>query len=113
LVDDLRLRPSTLQPIFIRGGRIECLDVKILNVGAVIGKAPSDAVVVADDDHWCTGQGEAFGVPAGRSDVNLIPDGWNGELEMGVIRQQGLPGGGMGATHDPVVAAKTSAHLAL
>ena len=74
LVDDLRLRPRALHAILIRRGRIKRLNVKILNVGAVIGEAPGDAVVVADDDHGGTGQGEPFDIPARCGEVNFIPD---------------------------------------
>ena len=73
-VDDLRLCPRALYSIRIRRSWIERLDVKVLNVGAVIGEAPGDAIVVADDDHRRSGQGEAFDVPAGCGEMNFVPD---------------------------------------
>src|SRR5260370_2606752 len=45
--------------------------------------------------------------------MNFVPDRRNGELEMSVVGKQGLAGGGMGATDDPVVATEALANLVL
>jgi len=74
-VIDLRFLPSAVDAVFIRSGWVEGFDVQILYICAVVGKSPSDAVVVTDDDQRCAGQSESLYVPAGRGDVDFVPDG--------------------------------------
>src|SRR6266700_2224051 len=113
LVGDLRFRPRALYAVPIRGGGVECFDVKILNVGAVISEAPGDTVVMADDDHRRAGQREAFDVPARCGEMNLVPDRRYRELEMRVIGEQGFPSHGVGAAYYPVVADKALPNFGL
>ena len=110
-VENLGPCPCAFYTILIRGGRVERLDVKILNVGAVIGEAPGDVVVVADDDHRRAGKRESLNVPARRREVNLVPDGRDHQLKVRVIGKQRLAGGRVCATHDPIVAAKALANI--
>jgi hypothetical protein len=84
-------------------------DVDVLDVGAEVGEAPGDVVVVADDDEGKAGDGDAGGVesPGGEGglEIGLVPDAGEGEGEMHVVGEQGLAGGGVGAGDDEVVGA--------
>ncbi len=40
-------------------GAAEVLDVEVLDIGAEVGEAPGDMVVVADDDEGGAGEGDA------------------------------------------------------
>ncbi len=113
-VDVLCFSPSTLgiDPIVVARGN-KRFDVKILNICSVIGESPRDAIVVANDNHRRARQSEAFDVPARRSQVHLVPDGRDGKLEMSIVGKQRLPGGGMCAAHNPVVAPESLANLIL
>ena len=102
---------ASLHAILVRRGGTERFDVKILDVGAVIGEAPGDAVVVADDDHGRAGQCKAFDVPAGCGEMNFVPDRGNSKFEMSVVGQQRLAGGGVRATYNPIVAAEALANF--
>ena len=63
-IEQLRLHPFSVDAIFVGRGGIERFDVEILNVGAIVGEAPGDAIVVTDDDEGCARKREAFYVPA-------------------------------------------------
>src|SRR6267154_6499809 len=74
-VIDLRFFPSAWDAVFIRRGWVEGFDVQILDIRAVVGKAPSDAIVVTDDDQRRAGQSESLHVPARSRDMDFVPDG--------------------------------------
>src|SRR5882762_4578022 len=112
-VIDLRFLPSAVDAVFIRCGWVESLDVQILYIRAVVGKAPSDAVVVADDDQRCAGQSESLYVPAGGGDVDFVPDGRKPKFQVGVVGQQRLTISSMCAVDHPVVAAQALANFLL
>ena len=84
-VENLGSDPGAVDAVFVGRGGIEGFDVKILDIGAVIGEAPGDAIVVADDDEWSAGESDAFGVIAWSAEMNFVPDGRDGEFEMGVV----------------------------
>jgi hypothetical protein len=111
-VEDLRLAPRAVDAILIGRGGIEGFDVEILYVGAIVREAPGNSVVVANDDERSAGQSEAFNVPTGRGEVNFVPDGRNGQLEMCVIGEQWLAACGVRTADDPIVAAEAVADLA-
>src|SRR6185437_11792516 len=77
-VKNLGLLPSAIHTIFIRRGGIRRLDVQVLHVGAVIGKAPGDAVIVTNDDERRAGESESLGVKTGGAEMDFIPDGRDG-----------------------------------
>ena len=111
LINDLCLGPRALHAVFVGRRGIECLEVKILHIRLIVGEAPGDALVVADNDHRRPRQREAFHVPTRGREVNFVPDGGDHELEMRVVGQQGLAGRGMRAAYHPVVAAEPLANL--
>ncbi len=47
------------------GGAAGVLDVDVLDVGAEVGEAPGDVLVVADDDEGSAGEGDSGGVEGG------------------------------------------------
>jgi hypothetical protein len=69
------------------GGRIDTLDIEILHVEMEIGHAPSDVLVVADDDGRSARDRHAGDVHGWGADVDLIPDAGEGKTQMGIIRQ--------------------------
>src|SRR6266481_6676296 len=107
----LRLGPCAMDAVFLGRGGVEGLDVEILNIGLIIGEAPSNAFVVADDNKRSAGQSEALDVPTRRGEMDLVPDGRNGQLEMRIVGEQWLAGCGVGAADDPIVAAETAANF--
>ena len=89
-------------------GAAGVLDVDVLHVGAEVGEAPGDVVVVADDDEGDAGKGDAgdVEVPVGGGfEVGLVPDAGDAVGEVHVVREERLAGGGVGAGDDPVVGA--------
>ena len=44
--------------------------------------------------------------------MNLVPDGRDGKLQVGIVGEQGFPGSSVSATHDPVVAAQALTNFA-
>ncbi len=112
-VEDLGFRPFAVDLIFVGCGGIEFFDVEVLDVGAVVGEAPGDAIVVSDDDERRAGKSETFCVEIGSGEMNFVPDGRDGKFEMGVVGEKRFAGGGVGAAHDPVVAAEAFANFAL
>src|SRR5256885_10728567 len=92
---------------------MECLYIKVLDVGAVVGETPGDAVIVADDDEGTAGQSKSFDIPAGRCEMRLVPDRRNREFEMRVVGEKRFARGGVRAAYDPVVAAECAANVRL
>src|SRR5579875_1222904 len=84
---------------------VELLDVEVFDIGAEIGKAPGDALIMTDDHVRHAGQGDAGNVEVAGSEVGLVPDIGKGEGQVHIVRQQRLAGSGMGAGNDPVVGA--------
>ena len=64
LVDDLRIYPRAFHAILVWRSRIERLNIEVLHIGAVVGEAPRDVVVVANNDHGCARQSKPLDVPA-------------------------------------------------
>ena len=89
------------------------LDVDVLDVGAEVGEAPGDVVVVADDDEGSAGEGDSGDVEgSGGSwgfEVGLVPDAGDAVGEVHVVGEERLAGGGVGAGDDPVVGAGDAA----
>src|SRR5258708_32245635 len=110
-VEHLRLGPCAMDTVFLGRGGVEGLDVQILNIGLIVGEAPGNAVVVADADKRSGRQSEALDVPTRRGEMDLVPDGRNGQLEMRMVGEQWLAGCGGGAADDPIVAAETAANF--
>ncbi len=86
------------------------LDVDVLHVGAEVGEAPGDVVVVTDDDEGDAGQsdsGDMEGSAGGGGGFQdgLIPDAGYAVREMHVVREERLAGGGVSAGDGPVVRA--------
>src|SRR5439155_24920150 len=105
-VGDLSLLPLTFDAIFVGICWIECLYIKVLDVGTVVGETPGDAVIVADDDKRTAGQSKSFDIPAGRCEMRLVPYGRNREFEMRVVGEKRFARGGVRAADNPVVAAE-------
>ena len=65
-------------------------DVEVLDVGAEVGEAPGDVVVVADDDEGRAGKGDS-GYVEGRAgggrgfEVGLVPDAGDAVGEVHVV----------------------------
>ena len=90
-------------------GAAGVFDEDVLHVGAEVGEAPGDVVVVADDDEGDSGKGDSGDVEVaggGRGfEVGLVPDAGDAVAEVHVVREERLAGGGVGSGDDPVVGA--------
>ena len=114
-VDDLALVeegvPGAVGGLVLGGGAgaAGVLDVEVLHVGAEVGEAPGDVVVVADDDEGIAGEGDSGGVEVaggrGGLEVGCVPDAGDAVVEVHVVREQRLAGGGAGSGDGPVVGA--------
>ena len=96
------------------GGDAGAFDVEVLDVGAEVGEAPGDVVVVADDDEGSAGEGDSGDVEGsaggrGGFEVGLVPDAGDAVGEVHVVREERLAGGGVGAGDGPVVGAGEAA----
>ena len=110
VVDDGCHAPSGDWNSRVGGGDAGALDVDVLDVGAEVGEAPGDVVVVADDDEGSAGESDAGDVEGGAGggggfEVGLVPDAGDAVGEVHVVREERLAGGGVGAGDDPVVGA--------
>jgi hypothetical protein len=90
------------------------LDVDVLNVGAEVGKAPGDVVVVAYDDEGNSGKGDACDVEVctagcGRLEIGLVPNAGDAVGEVHVVREEWLARGGVGTRDGPVIGAGSAA----
>ena len=92
-------------------GAAGVFDVDVLHVGAEVGEAPGDVVVVADDDEGIAGEGDSGGVEVrgGGLEIGLVPDAGDAVGEVHVVGEERLAGGGAGAGDDPVVGAGDAA----
>ena len=88
---------------------VDLLDVEVLHVGADVGHAPGDAIVVAHDHAGNAGEAEAGDVPARRVEADLIPDRGHLDAQVRVISQQRQARFGVFAADDPVVATQIGA----
>src|SRR5262249_42624690 len=84
-VTSLGFGPSPLDAVFVRIRWIEGLDVEVLDIGAVVGESPGDAIVVPDDNQWRARQSESLYVIAGSGEVSLVPDRRYRKLKVGVV----------------------------
>ena len=105
-VKRLRFFPSAVYAVFVRNSGIESLDVQILNVGAVVGESPGDAVIVTDDHERCSGKRKACNIPSRGGEMNLVPDRGNAQLEVCIVGEQRFSGGGVRAADNPIVASQ-------
>ncbi len=92
------------------GGGAGSFYVDVLNVGAEVGEAPGDVVVVADDDEGSSGKCYSGDVEGGSGgswgfEGGLVPDAGDAVVEVHVVREERLAGGGVGAGDGPVVGA--------
>ena len=84
----------------------EILDVEVLVIGAGVGDAPRDVLVVAEVRKARTsGKGQADYVEVGTGDMVLIVNVWRIEPPVRVSRHQRLAGRRPRAVHRPVVGA--------
>ena len=86
------------------------LDVDVLDLGAEVGEAPGDVVVVAYDDEGEAGEGDSGGVErphlrlrlrSGAFEVGFVPEAGDGVGEVHVVGEEGLAGGGVGCRRLP------------
>jgi len=106
LVVGLELTGLTLVPVGVRRGPVVAVEVGL--VGADVGEAPRDVLVRADDDRRDAGEGDAADVHrvvAGTAhpEVLLVPDRRDGEREVRVVRDDGVPVVGVPPADDPGV----------
>ncbi len=110
-----RRLPGAVRRLVFGGGADAAgvFDVDVLDVGAEVGEAPGDVVVVADDDEGNAGKGDAGDVEiaggSGGFEVGLVPDAGDAVGEVHVVREERLAGGGVGSGDDPVVGAGETA----
>src|SRR5260370_6264766 len=110
-VETMPLGQCAMDTVFLGRGGVEGLDVQILNIGLIVGEATGNAFVVADDNKRSARQSDAVDVPTRRGEMDLVPGGRNGQLEMRIVGEQWLAGCGVGAADDPIVAAETAANF--
>ena len=109
LLDEGHVAPLAHVLVLVGVVGVDLLDVEVLHVGADVGDAPGDAVVVADDDAGDAGEAETGHIPAGRVQADLVPDRRHLDAQVRIVGQQGQAGGGVLAGDDPVVAAQEGA----
>src|SRR5215475_5278438 len=97
----------------MRSCGIKRLYVQVLDVRAVIGEAPGNAVVMSDHDEWRAWPREALGIEAGSGQMDLVPNRRHGEFEVRVIREQWFAGRRVVAADLPFVATYSFANVAL
>src|SRR6185436_9334734 len=85
----------------------------VLNVRAVIGKAPGDAIIVADHDQGSARQSESLDVPARPGEMHFVPDGRDRQLQVRVVSKKRFASGGVISADDPIVASEAVADFLL
>src|SRR5690606_24215272 len=91
----------------VTGGR-EPLDVDVGEIEVGGGRAPSDPLVLTDDDpeepsEALPGRVDASLAVGLRVEVRHVPDGRLGDPEVRFVREEGGPDGGRVRREDPVV----------
>jgi hypothetical protein len=85
---------------FILGGvvRINTLDIQVLHICEQVGKAPCNTLIMPDDNAWHSRKRNpdnivgAIGGNFYAMQADLIPEGWDLNTQMRIIRQIWLPG---------------------
>ena len=110
--------PFAVHLVLVGVLRVDFLDVQVHHVRPDVGKAPCDAVVVADDDARRACEGKAHDIiRAGFGfrlavQAHLVPDGRQLLPQMGVVGQDGLPRGGEVPGNGPTVGTQIQATCA-
>ncbi len=87
----------------LAAARIELLHVQILDIEAQIRHAPSDSLVVPNDNRRHARQRNARHIQTGRLNVDLIPSGRQREFQVWIVRQNRFPAGRVLARNGPGV----------
>jgi hypothetical protein len=89
--------------------RIEFFDELVFDGWTDVGESPADALIVADDHEWNSGERDAcdIEIAGGGSQVRLEPEVGHLVIEMHIIRQKRLSGDCVLAGDDPVVRSGT------
>jgi hypothetical protein len=98
-------------PVFLLPAIPEPKFIPIQHIGIHIGHPPAYLLVEADHYARGTRQRHPAHVNAGSHQLHLVPDRRQVELQVRVVGQQGIAGGGFGPGHGPVVAAQLSRRL--
>ena len=104
---ELERPPCAIQPVAGGASRVvDRLAIVIANIGAGVGEGPGQLAIESDDDPRRAGQGHPghFGA-AGNLEVDFVPDRGQGELQVGIPREEREAGGGSPRGDRPVVAA--------
>ena len=105
--------PLAVDTVFERILRVKRFGVDGEDIGEVVGEAPGDAIVVADDDERRAGKRESLHIPAGRGEVDQIPDGGSRPAKVRVVFQERTTGTGAASGDDEIVAASDRARVGL
>ena len=112
-LDDLAAYPEPPVAVGrqVAGGvlRVELLDEEVLGVRAGVGKAPRGPAVVPEHHDRHSGKGRAHDVAPRPGEVGEVPDGGNGEAEVGVVREERLLRHAPRSAHDPAIGAGMAA----
>ena len=106
-----RFGGAAWHPVLRRVGRIDLLDVEVLNVRPGVGEPPGHLLGAPQHHKRRAGQGSADHIHAfdavcvRRLQPREVPDGWCAQTQVRVVRQQGHAGFAACARHHPVVGA--------
>ena len=104
---DLGVFPLTVVQVLVRVRGIEMLDEEVGDVGAGVGHAPGNSLVMPDHHERQAGKSGAGNAEPRRNQVRHVPNARHGMAQMRVVGEQRFARASVRAAHYPVVAAET------
>src|SRR5439155_12248065 len=82
---------------------VETFDVQVFYCGTDVGKSPSDAPIVPNDDIRVARERDSSNVECAGFQVSFVPEVRHLVSQMHIVREQTLPSRGVRAGADPIV----------
>ena len=105
LVDGLEARPAVGRLVLRAVVGLDALEVEVLHIGAGIGEAPCDMLVLAEDHAGQRRHRRAGHLQLRCLDAREVPQRRRAQLQVRVVGEQRLAALGVRAVHNPVVRA--------